>query len=269
MAADAVSVRRIAGIMRRHLYLLRRSWPRVVELIYPPTLQLVLWVFLTRYLGSQSDSLANAAGMFLSAVLLWHVVARAQRSVSEMFMEEVRSRHFGYLFASPLRVHELMIALFLSSVMRILIGVGGAVVFAWFLQRFSIVDTLGWPLIAFFSNLMWFGWSVAMVIAALLLRLGLGANGVTGFVVLMLQPLSAVYYPVVTLPDWLQQVSWCLPSAAIFEGMRALVLDDSFRSDLLLHAVLLNLAWTALATLIFVLSFRSAQTHGLLLQVGE
>jgi ABC-2 type transport system permease protein len=51
--------------------------------------------------------------------------------------------------------------------------------------------------------------------------------------------------------------------------MRAVLLESTFRADLLLHAILLNLAWLALAAFVFFLLFRSARAHGLLLQVGE
>ncbi|HEX6112945.1 MAG TPA: ABC transporter permease, partial [Geminicoccaceae bacterium] len=71
------------------------------------------------------------------------------------------------------------------------------------------------------------------------------------------------------LPAWLQPVSWCLPSAPIFEGMRAVLFDGILRVDLLLHAMLLNVVWMAVAVLVFVHLFRSARDRGLLLQVGE
>ena len=87
--------------------------------------------------------------------------------------------------------------------------------------------------------------------------------------IFLIQPLSGVYYPVTVLPAWLQPVAWSLPSAPIFEGMRAVLFQNTFRTDLLGHAILLNLAWMALATLVFLLLFRSARKRGLLLQVGE
>jgi ABC-2 type transport system permease protein len=78
-----------------------------------------------------------------------------------------------------------------------------------------------------------------------------------------------VYYPIATLPAWLHPLSWCLPSAPVFEGMRAVLFQGVFRADLLLHAVLLNTVWMAIAVVVFVILFRSARNRGLLLQVGE
>jgi ABC-2 type transport system permease protein len=66
-----------------------------------------------------------------------------------------------------------------------------------------------------------------------------------------------------------QVIAWGLPSAAVFEGMRAVLFEGVLRSDLLLHAVLANLAWMAAAVLVFLTLFRQARARGLLLQVGE
>jgi ABC-2 type transport system permease protein len=101
------------------------------------------------------------------------------------------------------------------------------------------------------------------------LRLGLGAESLAWALVFLIQPLSGVYYPIATLPAWLQPLSWCLPSAPVFEGMRAVLFEHTLRTDLLLHAALLNVIWMAVATVVFVILFRSARNRGLLLQVGE
>ena len=256
-------------MLRRHLYLLRSSWPRVLELAYWPTVQMILWGFITRFLSGHTDFLSQAAGFFIAAVLLWDVLFRSQLSVSLLFMEEMYSRHLGHLFVSPLRPWELVTSLFAMSLLRVLIGVGGAALLAIPIHHFSIFAALGPTLIAFFMNLLWFGWAMGLMIAALVLRLGLGAESLAWALIFLIQPLSGVYYPVTILPAWLQPIAWCLPSAPIFEGMRAVLFSHSFRTDLLLHAILLNLAWMALAIGVFLLLFRSARNRGLLLQVGE
>ena len=155
------------------------------------------------------------------------------------------------------------------SVLRVLIGVGGAALLAIPIHQFSIFDALGPALIAFFVNLLWFSWAMGLMIAALVLRLGLGAESLAWALIFLIQPLSGVYYPIATLPAWLQPLSWCLPSAPVFEGMRAVLFEHTLRADLLLHAVLLNVVWMAIAVVVFVILFRSARNRGLLLQVGE
>jgi ABC-2 type transport system permease protein len=263
------ALRRVRAMLRRHLYLLRGSWPRVLELAYWPTVQMILWGYLTRFLTGHTDFLSHAAGFFIAAVLLWDVLFRSQLSVSLLFMEEMYARHLGHLFVSPLRPYELVLSLFTMSVIRVLIGVGGAALLAIPIHHFSIFAALGPALVAFFANLLFFGWAMGLMIAALVLRLGLGAESLAWALIFLIQPLSGVYYPVATLPAWLQPIAWSLPSAPIFEGMRAVLFSDTFRTDLLLHAILLNLAWMGLAAVVFLLLFRSARNRGLLLQIGE
>jgi ABC-2 type transport system permease protein len=108
-----------------------------------------------------------------------------------------------------------------------------------------------------------------MMVSALVLRVGQGAESVAWLAIFLLAPVSAVYYPVATLPDWLQPVCWLLPTAPVFEGMRAILVDDTVRTDLLLHAALVDLAYLALGAGLFLYSFHVARTRGLLLQVGE
>lgn len=262
------SSRRVAALVLRHLYLLRGSWPRVLELIYWPTVQMILWGFITLFLLSHSSWVAQASGVLISAVLLWDVLFRGQLGVSLVFLEEMWSRNLGQLFVSPLRSWELITALLTLSLIRTLIGVGGAALVAMPLFDYSIFD-LGLPLIAFFTNLIVMGWAIGLLVSGLVLRHGLGAEGLAWFVVFALQPITGVYYPLEILPDWLQNVAFFLPSSHVFEGMRAVLFDEVFRTDLLVNAVALNVVYLAVGITVFMLFFRAARIRGQLLHVGE
>jgi ABC-2 type transport system permease protein len=262
------SLRRIGAMARRHLYLLRSSWPRTLELMYWPTVQMVLWGFITLFLKTNSSWVAQAAGVFISAVLLWDVLFRGQLGVSLVFLEEMWSRNLGHLFVSPLRPMELVASLLTMSLIRTLIGVGGAAVIAIPLFHYSVFD-LGLPLIAFFANLIIMGWSIGLVVSGLVLRYGLGAEGMAWFLVFATQPISGVYYPIDVLPGWLQPVAALLPSSHVFEGMRAVIIDHSFRFDLLLKAVALNVVWLGGGIAAFLRFFHLARVQGRLLHVGE
>src|SRR5436190_2934684 len=135
-AGVAASVRRVSALIRRHAYLLLTSWTRIVSMAYYPTVTMVLWGFVTIYLRPTNDFLQSAPGFFIGAVLLWDVLFRAQLGVSLTFIEEVYSRNLGNLFVSPLTLTEFMTAQMAMSVLRTLIGVGGACFFAWLLFRY-------------------------------------------------------------------------------------------------------------------------------------
>jgi len=263
-----LAARRIWAMVLRNFYLMRGSWPRVLDLIYWPTLQMTLWGFITLFFLEHSTWVAQAAGVLLSAVLLWDVLFRGQISLFLSFLEEMWSRNLGHLLVSPLRPLELAAALVVTSLVRTLIGVGGAAILAILLFDFSIFD-LGLPLAAYFVNLIALGWSLGLVVSGLVLRFGQGAEGLAWAVVFLIQPASGVYYPISVLPDWLQIIAAALPSSHVFEGMRALLIDETFRADLLVNAIALNVIWLAAGIGVFLYAVRLARDKGLILQMGE
>jgi len=262
------SWRRVGAIILRHLYVLRRSWPRILELAYWPTVQMILWGFVTLFFLKHSSWVAQAAGVLISAVLLWDVLFRSNLGVSLTFMEEMWARNLGQLFVSPLRPLELVAALTLMSFVRTVISVTPAALLA--LPFYDVwVFSLGPPLIAFFANLLVFGWSIGLFVSGLVLRFGLGAESLAWVAIFAVAPLSGVYYPVATLPGWLQPVAWSLPSAYVFEGMRSVLFDDVFRLDLLAGAVGLNALYLVGAAVFFLYMLHVARRRGLLLRQGE
>jgi len=264
----AASARRIRALVRRHAYLLLKSWPRLVSMAYYPTVTMVLWAFLTVYLTPTTNFLKDAPGFFIGAVLLWDVLFRGQLGVSLTFVEEMYARNLGNLFVSPLRLGEFIAGQLVMSVMRALIGVGGACVFAFLLFQYSIFS-FGFPLIAFFTLLIVFGWAIGLAVSAMILRWGLGAEELAWAAVFLVAPVSGVYYPIAVLPPWLQSVANALPSAHVFEGMRALLLEGMFRWDRFAWAAGLDGLYLAGGVWLFHAAIRHAREHGTLLQMGE
>ena len=259
---------RVWAMVLRYLYLLRSSWPRAVELVYWPTMQMVLWGFMTQFLRSNSSWVAQAVGVLLAAVLLWDVLFRSQLGVSLSFLEEMWSRNLGSLFVSPLRPYEWIFSLLAMSAVRVLIGVLPASLLAIPLYHYSVF-TLGLPLLAFFVNLLVMGWALGLMICALILRHGLGAESMAWAAIFVLAPVSGIYYPVSVLPPWQQYVSAALPSAHSFEGMRAVMFEGVFRLDHFFAALALNALYIAIGAAAFLYSFRVARRRGALLQTGE
>lgn len=259
---------RVQAVLLRHLYLMRASWPRIFELMYWPSIQIVIWGFFTQFLLTNSSYVAQAAGVLVSAVLLWDVLFRAQLGFSLSFLEELWSRNIGNLAVSPLRPVEFLGSLMIMSAIRTLIGILPATFIAILFYEVSIYE-LGLPLVLFFSNLMIMGWSIGLMVCALILRVGLGAESMAWLTIFLIAPVSAIYYPVDILPGWLQSIAWCLPTAPVFEGMRAILFDQGFNLELYLHSLGLNAIYLAIAMGLFIWSYHVARKRGLLLQIGE
>jgi ABC-2 type transport system permease protein len=261
--------RRIWGLMYRHLALYRRSWPRLLELAYWPTLTVCIWGLTARFFAERVGSTGMvAAGMLLGGVLLWEIALRSQMGVAISFLEEVWSRNLGHVFVSPLRPWELLAALVAMSVIRMVVGVLPAIVLAWALYAFNLF-ALGPVLILFAINLMAMGWWVSLGVVSLILRHGAGAEALAWSVLFALTPFSAVYYPVSVLPAVLRPVALALPSAQVFEGMRALLTTGAIDWAALAWASGLNVIWLAAAGLLFMIEFNGARRRGALLTIGE
>ena len=262
------SPRRVGAMVLRYIYLIRGSWPRIVEMAYWPTVQMILWGFITLFLIGHSSFIAQAFGILLSGVLLWDVLFRGQLGVAMSFLEEMWSRNLGHLFVSPLRPYEMLVSLMVVSLIRTLIGLIPASLLAFMFFGFSLYS-LGVPLIGFFLNLIIRGWSMGFMVSGLVLRVGLGAESLAWAAIFAVAPLCGIYYPISVLPDWLQCVAFFLPASHVFEGMRAVLVDDIFRSDLMINAILLNIAYLGVGMAVFLAFFRSARIKGVILQVGE
>lgn len=251
----------------RYFFLLRSSWPRIVEIAYWPTMQMVVWGFVSQHFAPSSPGL-TAGGILISVVLIWDTLFRSHISYTLSFLEEMWSRNLGNLFVSPLRPWELMLGLACISLIRTLIGMLPAALLAIPFFGVSVFD-IGFPLLIFFFNLVLTGWAMSQFVTAILIRYGLGAESLTWVLPFLIAPFSCIYYPLSTLPAWMQSVAAYIPTTYVFEGMRSLLLEEVWRSDLLIKAFSLNLFYLFVGMGAFLFAFRAARKHGLLLQAGE
>jgi ABC-2 type transport system permease protein len=264
----ALSGRRIGAMIARYWYLLRSSWPRLLELIYWPAVQMLMWGFLQLYIGENSGFFARAGGTFIGAVLLWDILFRGQLGFSVSFLEEMWSRNLANLMISPLRPSEFVMALMVMSIVRLAIGMVPVSLLAIGFFGFNLYG-LGLALAVFFANLILTSWAVGIFVSGLVMRNGLGAESFAWTIMFLLMPLACVYYPVAVLPGWLQWVALALPPTYVFEGMRSLLIEHIFRADLMWRALALNALWFGAGVFGFMRLLEASRRHGSLLQSGE
>jgi ABC-2 type transport system permease protein len=267
-ASAAFSSRRIAAMVLRYWYLLRSSWPRLLDLVYWPAVQMLMWGFLQLYISQNAGFFARAGGTFIGAVLLWDILFRGQLGFSLSFLEEMWSRNLANLMISPLRPLEFVLALIVMSLIRLAISTIPVALLAIAFFGFNLFG-LGLALAAFFVNLLLTSWAIGIFVSGLVMRNGLGAENMAWTIMFIFLPLTCVYYPVAVLPTWLQHVAWALPPTYVFEGMRALLIDHVFRSDLMLQALGLNVVFFTAGALAFLALLKSSRRAGSLMQGGE
>ena len=270
LQADGVraSIRRIRAMVRRYTVLILGSVPRMIELMYWPLVQMLLWGFLQTHLAASTSLFSNAAGLLIGSVLLWDILLRGQFGFSLSFLEEMWSRNLGNLLMSPLRPNEYIASLMVISFIRLGISLLPVVGLAYLFFGFNLFS-LGLPLAAFSANLVFFGWTIGLVANGVIVRYGLGAESFTWVAVFLFLPLCCVYYPLSTLPPWLQPISEALPPTHVFEGLRALMISQEFRPGLMVTAFALNIVYFIGAYLLFRYFLWQARVKGSLMQLGE
>lgn len=259
---------RIIALIIRHLYLYRRSFPRLLEIFYWPFLDLVVWGFITMYLAEFQDDIPGAVTFFLGALILWDVLFRAQQGITLSFLEEIWARNLLNLFASPLKPGEFLTATMAISVFKVA-GVGIVMTVAALVFYSYNVFMMGMSLLPFVLNLIAAGWIIGILTTSLIMRFGQEAEVLAWGMVFLFQPISCVFYPLSVLPEWLQFIAWVNPAAHVFEGMRTVLLEHTVPTFHLWWATGLNLGYLVLIVAWFHRTFNFCKQWGLLVRVGE
>jgi ABC-2 type transport system permease protein len=258
-----MNLSRMAAIPLRQFYLYRGSVARLVPMFAWVTIDMVLWGFMTRFLGGVTQTQYRFVPALLGAVLFWDFMTRVMQGVTTAFFEDVWTRNFLNMFGTPLTMPEYIGGLLVSSmatsavglmVMLVVAGLGFGLSFAAY----------GAMVIPFLLVLFLFGMALGIGAIAIVLRLGPAAEWFVWPIPALLSPFAAVYYPLSTLPSWLRWISRLLPPSYVFEGMRGVVAGHGVNTALLGAAFVLAIVYILLAYWVFARVFRHAVKTGLL-----
>ena len=258
-----MAIHRTLAIVLRQAYLLRGSPARVLPLFIWVAVDIVLWGFITRYLNMVSASGVNFVATLLGAVLLWDFFMRVMQGVTMAFFEDVWSRNFLNFFATPLSTSEYVGGLVLTSIATSAVGLVVMIVLASVAFHLSFF-AYGLPLVAFLLVLFLFGIALGVFASAMVLRMGPAFEWFVWPIPAILVPFAGVFYPIATLPAWMQAVAHALPPAYVFEGMRAIVAGGSVSTASLLIGGGLAVLYVLLAGGFFARTYRHAVRTGLI-----
>jgi ABC-2 type transport system permease protein len=259
----------ILALVTRYVLLYTRNPVRLIELFFWPFVQLLVWGFLTKYLQGQGEgNFPQVITFLIGGIILWDALFRAQQGVAISFLEDVWTRNLLNVFAAPVRMTEYLAATFAVGFLRVMVTglMMGLIAFGFY--AFNLLQ-FEWSLFWFYANLMIFGWSLGVLVTALILRWGHGAESLAWAIPFMIQPIGAVFYPVSALPGWLQPVALSFPPAHIFEGMRSTLLTGQTAWQHVGIAFVLNVGYLAMAAGIFAITLRTAKKRGLLVKVSS
>jgi ABC-2 type transport system permease protein len=260
----------VMAFTSRHLYLYKRSLPRLMEVFYWPVLDLLVWGFVSMYLAGYAGdgALPDFVAFFIGALILWDMLFRSQQGLTVSFLEDMWSRNLLSVFVSPVTPVEYVASLLVMSMVKLLLASTVMVILALVLYSYNIF-LLGLPLVPLVANLIIMGWSVGIITTAIILRYGQEAEVLAWGIAFLFQPVSAVFYPVSVLPPVLQKVAFFIPSSHVFEGMREVISGGAFPTNELVWAACLNVLYVAAAVVFFSWNLRTVKRKGLLAKVGE
>ncbi len=261
-----MKLHRINALLFRHLYLIMRSFPRLMDIFFWPVLDLLLWGFLSLYIAKLQLNGVNLVTVLLGSIILWGIFHQAQQAISVAFLEEVWEKNLLNIFVTPLTVWEFLMSTLLLGAVKIILAASVLAVLGWFLYAFNLFS-LGFALIPFLANLLVFGWVIGLFTMAIILRFGTSAQVLAFGFVILIQPFSAVFYPVSALPHAIQFISYLIPSTYVFEGMRTVITTGVTPIDSILWAGVANLIYLALVMIFFYGMFNWVKKKGLLLKL--
>lgn len=257
----------IRALVLKYFFICSRNSFRAMDVFFWPVMDLLIWGFVTLYMLKVSNAVPAMVTFLIAGIILWNVLWRAQQVVSVSFLDDVWSRNLLNVFASPIRASEYISAAYLMGFLQATIVVILLGILAAFIYSFNML-TLGLSFGFLFVNLLLSGWSLGLLTTGFILRWGPPAEALAWAVPVLVQPLSAVFYPVSVLPPWLQPLAMCVPAAHVFEGMRQMLSKGYIESHYLWCAFFLNLLYMALSAFIFHSFFEQARRRGFLAKYG-
>ena len=259
---------KIYGLSLRHIYLIKSSFPRILDLIYWPSIQIFLWGFISKFFTLNSDYYDNTVGIILTAAILYDFLFRTSISYNMMFLEEIWSRNFTNLFIAPIKISEIITALTLTAILRTMIGLVPAALLA--IPFFGVsIFSLGIPLLFLLLSLYIFGITLGLLVTAGLMRFGPSFENIAWASLFFLAPLGCIYYPIEILPEWLQLISKSLPLVHIFEEMRNILINDLVNYFQIFKAISISLFYFLLGVGVFYFAYYGAKIRGTLINIGE
>lgn len=261
------TLRRIGAVVLRYLYLHKRSLPRTLEIVFWPVMELLVWGFVSVYF----QKLTGGAGFvvfLINAMIFWDILYRSQQGVSISIIEDIWTQNIVNVLVSPLKIWEWLFGSFIYGLLKISLITLILSLIAFGLYHYNLIDRVGLYLVPLGAGLLCFGWALGVFTSALVIRWGYAAEALIWGVPFLVQPVSAIFYPLSILPPALQAVARCLPSTYVFEGMRAVVATGTMAKSYFIWIYSLNLFYFVVAGIFFKAMYGSARETGRLGRLG-
>ncbi len=257
-----MKINRIYAIVLRYLFLFRRSFDRLSDAFYWPTIDLLLWGLTSVYFRTYVPNASKIILVMISGILFWIIVWRGQYEITVNLLEDLWNENLINIFVSPLRFSEWVISFVIVGVVKAIISFAFAMMMAFLLYRVKLFF-FGWYFIPLIGLLIMTGWAVGFFVAGLILRFGTKVQTFAWTMVAVISPFSAIYYPVSILPNWAQAVARFIPTSYVFEGARQVIDQGRIDPNKLYISLALNLIYIVVGLVFLHNSFKKVLNKGL------
>lgn len=258
-----MKVNRIFAIVLRNIYTFKRNYDRIFDAFWWPTMELVIWGITGAYIMKLSPDFSSILFVFVSGLTFWFVVGRSQYEICVTLLEEIWSRNLINIFVSPIKFSEWVTSIIIIGVIKASISFIWAVLVAFILYKVNLF-VLGFYLIPFIFLLLMTGWWTAFFITGIILRYGSRVQTLAWTLVYILAPLSAIYYPINSLPENVQKISFLLPTTYVFQGIRSILVEGRLDETLIIKSLLLNCVYLVLSLWFLQRSFKLLIKRGMM-----
>lgn len=258
-----MNLRVVKALIIKYILIWSRTSFRILDIFFWPVIDLLVWGFVTVYMLKVGNVVPTAITFLIAAIIFWNILYRSQQVVCVSFLDDVWSRNLLNIFAAPIRTSEYVLATYIVGLAQSVIVMSLLATIAYFLYSFNFL-ILGASAALLFVNLLLMGWAMGLFTTGFILRWGQPAEGLAWALPFLIQPISAVFYPVSVLPTWLQTVAWCVPSTYVFEGLRQYIAQGHLDPTYIEKAFLLNLVYMAVCGFVFHFLFDQARKMGYL-----
>jgi len=236
MSGFAREMRGAYAFVERNMNLMKRYWGwEVVWLIYSLTNALAI-----TYIGNGMSAISGqeidtqfVVKYLLVGALIWQYLSVIFYAISEMIAWERWEGTIEYTFMAPVSrpTHLVGTTLFAIGygIVRTLVILG--IVTAFFRLDLGGANILGAVLMLLAGSVSFVGLGILAAVLPLLYP-ERGAQ-MTNAVAAILLLISGVYYPIDTLPAWLQPIAKSSPATYVIQGMRTCLLDGGATRKLL------------------------------------
>jgi ABC-2 type transport system permease protein len=256
-----MNLKRVVGVFFRYFYVLIKGPQQLSDLFYWPLIDIFLWGLTSIWIQTQHIEM-NLPLILMTALIFWQITWRGSVDIGVSLLLELWHRNLINLFSTPLKISEWIGGIILMCLCKLVVTISFGALAVYLLYSLNVF-TIGWAFLPFAVPLLIFGWVLGFLGASFIIYWGMQLEALAWMIGFLFAPFSAVFYPVHVLPSWAQNISWCLPTTYIFEGMRSILSTGEFPLSAFVRSLILSILYLTISICFFKYMFKKSLSKGL------